>query len=508
MTGAESYWVASTDDSNYTALEGDLEVDVAVVGAGITGLTTALLLQGTGRSVVVLEANSTIGRGVTGSTTGKITAGQGAVYSRIEKAHGRGAAAVYAASQSAAVEQVRALAAEHEIDCDLERVTHYVFGEHVGDVARLEEEAEAARRAGLEVDLVRDPNVPFPAVVALGLPDQAQFHARKYLLGLARAVVRAGGRIHQGARVTRVEEGAPRVIRLPGGTVSATDVVLATHVPFGKTGSFFARLEAHAAYAVAVPVPDDMLDGAWINVSTPIRSLRTTPLGNGRRLLIVVGEGHVVGRESDPQARYDALADYVDLHITTEDVLYRWSTQDQYPVDGLPYIGPLERGLHVATGFAGWGLSNGTLSAMLITDAIAGRANEWASVFDPRRSSALRAPGSFVAQNLGVAKELVGGKLRDRRSSLTSLEDVAPGTGAIVELDAGKAAVYRSEAGVVTAVSPVCTHMGCDVRWNQAETTWDCPCHGSRFTVDGSVVEGPAVRPLAPVEVGAPVVAI
>lgn len=504
MTGGESYWIASTEDSNYVALQGDVDVDVAVVGGGITGLTAALLLQEAGASVVVLEAASSLGKGVTGATTGKITAGQGTVYSELEEKHGPKAAAAYAASQSAAVELVAALVDAHGIECDLERVTHFVFAERSDEMSRLQGEGEAARRAGLQVELLPDPPVPFPAVAALGLPDQLQFHARKYLLGLARAVVQAGGVIHQQARVEEIEGGEPRRIRLPGGTVTAREIVLATHVPFGLRGGFYARLEARAAYAVAAPVGEETLEGAWINVGTPTRSLRTTPLRDGGRLLVVVGEGHVVGREGDPETRYDALANYVELHLTDEDIAYRWSTQDQYPVDGLPYIGRVGRGtdgVYVATGFAGWGLSNGTLAGMLIADAIAGRENEWAWLYDPTRSSARRAPGSLVKQNLAVAKELVRGKLRSRAGSL---ESVAAGAGDVIELDGEKVAVYRSPEGRLTAVSAACTHMGCDVAWNSAESTWDCPCHGSRFAVSGAVLEGPAVTPLDPVELESP----
>ena len=504
MTGGESYWIASTEDSNYVPLAGDVEVDVAVVGAGITGLTTALLLQEAGLSVVVLEGKSSIGRGVTGATTGKITAGQSTVYTRLEDSHGAETAALYAASQSAAVDLVREITREHGIDCDLERVTHYVFAEREDEIAQLEKEAEAASRAGLLVQLVREPHTPFPAVAALALGGQLQFHARKYLLGLARAVVAAGGVIHQDARVEEIEKGEKRRMRLPGGTVSADDIVLATHVPFGFEGAFYARLEAHAAYAVAVPIEEDVVEGGWINVGTPTRSIRTTPLEGGGRLLVVVGEGHVVGREDDPRERYAALAEYVGHHFTDEDVPYRWSTQDQYPVDGLPYIGRVggdDDGLYVATGFAGWGLSNGTLAGMLIADAIVGRENEWSRIYDPERHSVTRAPASLAKQNLGVAKELVGGKLQ-RRSE--SLDDLAPGSGAVLELDGEKAAVHRDEDGRITAVSAICTHMGCDVAWNPAESTWDCPCHGSRFAVDGAVLEGPATRPLAPVEVRKP----
>jgi len=504
VTGGESFWVASTEDSNYPRVEQDVDASVAVVGAGITGLTTALLLQQAGVRVVVLEAKPTIGRGVTGATTGKVTAGQGTAYSRLEERRGAEATATYAASQSAAVDRVVALAGEHDIDCDLERVTHYVFAESDRERPQLEREAEAAVRAGLPLELVDAPDVPFPAVAALGLPDQVQFHARKYLLGLAQAVVRAGGLIYQEARVAEIDDGSPRRIRLGGGTITAEHVVLATHVPFALRGSFFARVEARAAYAVAVPVPEGTLGDAWINVGSPTRSLRTTPLDEGRRLLILVGEGHVVGRDDDPRARYDTLESYLDLYVTDTDVEYRWSTQDQYPADGLPYIGRVggrEDGFFVATGFAGWGLSNGTLAGMLISDAILGRENDWAQLYDPRRSSALRAPVAFAGQNLAVARQLIGGKLRERPDSLAAIE---PGEAGVVEVDGTKAAVHRAGDGRVTAVSAACTHMGCDVVWNPAEETWDCPCHGSRFAVDGAVLEGPAVKPLAPVELGSP----
>jgi glycine/D-amino acid oxidase-like deaminating enzyme/nitrite reductase/ring-hydroxylating ferredoxin subunit len=402
------------------------------------------------------------------------------------------------------VERVATLVSAHAIDCDLERITHFVFAEYADERAKLESEAEAATRAGLPVELVHEPETPFPAIAALALAGQLQFHPRKYLLGLARAVVHAGGVIYQDARVEAVERGVPRRISLPGGTVSAHDVVLATHVPFGLKGSFFARLEAHAAYAVGMPVAEGVVEGAWINVGMPTRSIRTTPLAGDGRLLVVVGEGHVVGRDEDPRAHYDALADYVDLHITDEDVAYRWSTQDQYAVDGLPYIGRVggkDDGVYVGTGFAGWGLSNGTLAAMLITDAIVGRENEWSRIYSAERHSVLKTPAALVKQNFEVAKELIGGKLLSRGESVA---DVQAGSGEVLDLGGERAAVHRAEDGRLTAVSAICTHMGCDVTWNSAESTWDCPCHGSRFTIAGDVLEGPATRPLEPLDISSP----
>lgn len=501
VTGG-SFWIDSTPEPAYPALEGDEEARVAVVGGGITGLTTALLLQREGVSVALLEAD-TIGEGATGRTTGKVTAKQGLAYSKIESEHGEKTAGLYAASQAAAVELVFRLAEELGIECDLERIDDYVFAEREDELEQLEKEERASRNAGLAVELVRDPDTPFPALAALRLGGQAQLHARKYVLGLARALEEAGGRIFQGTRVQDFESSrnGTRCVRAGDGSVAAEHVVLATHAPITFQGLFFARTTPHAAYAVAAPVDASPFEGSWINVGSPTRSLRTNALDDGRRLLVVVGEGHKVGQEDDTPARYDALREYARRHFPAVEIGYRWSTQDHYPVDVLPFIGRVggEDGVYVATGFSGWGLSNGTLAGMLIRDAIAGRANEWAQVYDPERSSLASAPIGFVRENANVAKALIGGKLRRRPDSLDAVE---PGSGAVVRVEGGKAAVYRDAEGRVTAVSARCTHMGCDVGWNAAETTWDCPCHGSRFAVTGEVLEGPATRPLEPVDVG------
>jgi glycine/D-amino acid oxidase-like deaminating enzyme/nitrite reductase/ring-hydroxylating ferredoxin subunit len=498
----QSYWIASTPKTAYPPLAGDLSTRVVILGAGITGLTTALLLQKQGVETTVVEAEH-IGCGVTGHTTGKLTAGQGLAYSSIEKRHGEETARAYAASQTRALDLVFRLVTELGIDCDLERVANHVFAERDSEVEQLEREAEAAERAGLPVEVV-EVDVPFPAVRALRLGGQGQFHARKYLLGLAKAYEAAGGRIFEHTRATGVEPGqtaANRIVATDGGSVTAEHAVLATNAPITGKGAFFARVHPYAAYGVAGPVPEGTLEGMWINVGSPTHSLRTHPFEDGRRLLVVVGEGHRVGQEQDTQARYDALAAYLDGSFPGTETAYRWSTHDQYPVDGLPYVGHVggdEDGVYVATGFAGWGLTNGTLAGILLADAVLERENEWAAIFDPERSSLVRAPVSMARENASVAKELVGGKLRRHPESLDA---VPPGAAAVLSLDGEKAAVFRSDDGEVFAVSAICTHMGCDVAWNDAERTWDCPCHGSRFSVTGEVLHGPATKPLERVDV-------
>jgi Rieske Fe-S protein len=285
------------------------------------------------------------------------------------------------------------------------------------------------------------------------------------------------------------------------GEVRADHVVLATNAPITSKGLFFARAHPWRAYAVAAHVPRGTLaGGTWINAGSPIRSLRTAPLDASEQLLIVVGEAHRVGQEDDTESHYDALAEFLEDNFPGTEVRYRWSTQDEFSIDGLPFIGRVgepDSHVHVATGFGGWGLTNGSVGALVIRDAILDRPNPWARVFDPNRSALAHGVGSLVTENVNVAKQLVVGRLRGRPDDL---EGIVRGSGAVVSIEGQRAAVFRAEDGALHAVSGSCTHMGCVVEWNAAERTWDCPCHGSRFATDGTVLHGPATTPLEPVD--------
>jgi glycine/D-amino acid oxidase-like deaminating enzyme/nitrite reductase/ring-hydroxylating ferredoxin subunit len=472
-----------------------------VVGAGIAGLTAALLLKRAGIDVTVLEADL-VGGGVTGHTTGKLTAGQGLAYSRIEEEHGTASARTYADSQVAAVELVFDLADELEIECDLTRVSDYVYAEVDEEVKALERESEASRRAGLSRPVEERAFRPVASAIAvLRLDEQAQFHARKYVLGLAQAVHEGNCAVYENTRVLEVERGETSRVVTSNGEVLAEHVVLATNAPITSKGLFFARAHPWRAYAVAAPVPRGTLaGGTWINAGSPTRSLRTAALDATDELLIAVGESHRVGQEDDTPARYEALEAFLHGMVPGADVRYRWSTQDQFSIDGLPFIGQVgdaDSRMYVATGFGGWGLTNGTAAGLVVRDAVLERSNPWQRLFDPNRSSLAHGAGSLVRENVNVARQLGGGKLRARPESV---DDVPPGSGAVVTVDGQRAAVFRAEDGAMHAVSSSCTHMGCVVEWNAAERTWDCPCHGSRFATDGSVLDGPATTPLEPVE--------
>jgi glycine/D-amino acid oxidase-like deaminating enzyme/nitrite reductase/ring-hydroxylating ferredoxin subunit len=492
-----SYWLDTTEGPSLPSLTGTEEVDVAVVGGGIVGLTTALLITGAGRSALVLEG-ARLASGVSGFTTAKVTAGHSLAYSRIESDHGAHAAHRYAEAQQAGLTLVRSLVESHGIDCDLEALPNYVVAQEEAELKVLEEEAAAARRAGLDARVVTNSDAPFPSVGAVELPGQNQFHPRRYLLGLADAVLEAGGKIMERSGVLEITGDGPYAVRTEQGEARAPAVVVATNYPIVEPGFFATRIHPSRSYVVAAKFSGTAPSGMYINVGSPTRSIRTAPLDDGGRLAIVSGEGHRVGQESDTEERYAVLERFMREHLDVGETLYRWSTQDAYSVDGLPFVGrtAAEEDLFVATGFAAWGMTNGTAAALAIANELEGKSLEWPNLFAVGRRTVRASAGDFLRENVNIAVQEVAGLLR---GSNASLADLSSGEAAVVDVDGSAVAAFRDASGTLHAVSAICTHMGCKVSWNPGEGSWDCPCHGSRFAPDGAVLHGPALRGLEPV---------
>jgi glycine/D-amino acid oxidase-like deaminating enzyme/nitrite reductase/ring-hydroxylating ferredoxin subunit len=495
--GGPSFWLETTPETEYPALTDGLSVDVAVVGAGITGITAAVLLKRAGKTVALLDSRRIV-HGASGYTTAKVTSGHGASYSKIRKGFGEDGARTYAQANDAALERVAQFVDEEGIDCDFERKTNYVYAESEEEVAQLRQEAEVERKAGLAVNLVDETPLPFSVSAALRLDNQAQFHPRKYLLALAATIPGDGSHVLENSRVEGVKHGEPCEVTTERGTLHAGDVVLATHLPILDSGLLFTKAYPHRSYAVAAPIgqaPDP--DGMYINSGTPTRSIRT--LRDGDRLFIQVGgNGHKVAEEEDTPSRYDQLEGFLRKHWPdTGQIRYRWSTQDYMAHDSVPYVGRLRRGsehLYAATGYSKWGMTNGTAAAMIVTDRILGRRNPWAELFDSKRLVRRSGLGSFVKENLGAGIHFFADRLS--RVDRAALDDLVPGTGAIVRIRGRKTAAYRDEQGALHTLSPVCQHLYCLVDWNPAERTWDCPCHGSRYAGDGRAIQGPTTKDL------------
>jgi len=495
---AESYWMDSTEATSYPPLAGDLQVDVAVVGGGIVGVSTAWELIKTSRSVAILEADRIVA-GTTGYTTAKLTSLHTLVYHRLAASLGEQAARLYATSQQDAIGHVRAVATELGIDCDLEQRPAYTYVTQESGVDEIRAEAKAAQDAGLPAEFVTETSLPVPIAGAVRVDGQAQFHPRKYLLGVAADFVRRGGQVFERTRVMGLDEGKPcRLTTEAGHVVSARDVVVATHFPVFDRALLFTRLIPHRELVVAGVIAErNDPQGLFITREENTRSVRTAPLGDSRRLLIVTGE-HFTPGSPDVTGRLHRLMAWTRRMFDVESIGYHWAAQDNQSTDGVPFVGPLHLGADhtwVAAGFGGWGMSNGVMASRLLTALIAGtQPPPWAEFYTPKRVHPLVEAPAFVKAGAQVAKHFVTDRFRT--SHVDSLADIAYGQGAVVRVGGRRCAVYRDGDGKLHAVSATCTHLGCTVGFNDAEKTWDCPCHGSRFGVDGAVLHGPATHPL------------
>jgi glycine/D-amino acid oxidase-like deaminating enzyme/nitrite reductase/ring-hydroxylating ferredoxin subunit len=476
-------------------LDADVDTDVAVIGGGIVGITTALLLREAGARVVLLDANR-LAHGVTGHTTAKVSSQHGMVYARLRSSLGADGARAYGAANQAGLEWIAGRVQRDGIDCDFRRRPSYAYLSPGGDRSQIEDEVEAAVEAGLPASLAETTPLPYPVEAAVRFEQQAEFHVRKYLLALAAGLPGGGCKIYEDTHAVEVGDTGRSVVKTPGGRVTADHVVVATHYPFLDRSLAFARVHPERSYALLCRIAGEPPAGMFISGDAPTRSIRAVPL-DGEELLLVGGEGHRTGRGGDTEQRYRALEDFAREHWDVESVEYRWSAQDNATIDAVPYVGrltPRSRRVFMATGFAKWGITGGTAAAMLLTDLILERENPWAALYDPCRPPRPGAVVKLLEKNAQVGLHFIGDRIT--KPGTRRIEELRPGEGDIVRLAGEKVAGYRHEDGRLVAVSTRCTHLGCQVNWNPAERSWDCPCHGSRFTPDGDVLQGPAVHRL------------
>ena len=493
----KSVWAASAPLAKYPPLQENLHTDACIVGAGISGLTTAYALAKAGREVVVLDDGPVAG-GMTQATTAHITNMHDDRYFEVEKLHGREGARLAADSHTAAIERIETIVRQERIDCDFTRLDGYLFLAEGDKRETLERELDAARRAGLRaVDLVeRAPFTSFDSGPALRFPNIAQFHPLKYLAQLAQAITRLGGRIYTDTHVGALEGGVPAVIQTREHVVSAEAVVVATNVPINDRVTIHTKQAPYMTYVIAARVPDHAVPHvlAW-DTGDPYHYIRR--YGD---LLIVGGEDHKTGQAHDTTQRYERLERWARQRFPIMGpVEFRWNGQVMETQDYLAFIGrnPMDHdNVYIVTGDSGMGITHGTIAGMLISDLILGRSNPWAKLYDPGRVR-IGAAADFVRENSNVALQytewLTGG-------DVSSADQIKPGSGAIVRKGLEKIAVYRDAQGALHERVAACPHLGCIVQWNAAATSWDCPCHGSRFDAYGKVINGPANHDLAPAE--------
>jgi len=480
---------------------------VCVIGGGIAGLTTAYLLRRAGHEVQLLEAADSVGSGETGRTTAHLSAVLDDGFHRLEHLFGTEGARLAFNSHAAAIDCIEAIVEVESLDCGFERLDGYLVQSDAAQQRAFETEAATLLRLGFPGMHRQQSLRTGPILIdgpALRFPRQAAFDIHRYMHGLARAYVGRGGHLAFGARAIGLKGGAEAYVQLDNGAiVHAQHLVVATNTPFNDRVALHTKQAAYRTYVVGFEIEKDTFPAMLLwDLAEPyhyVRRVRDTDCD----VVLVGGEDHKTGQADDADLRYQRLEHWARVKFAALGAArYRWSGQLMQPVDALGFIGrnPLDSdNVYVITGDSGDGMTHGTLGGMVISDLIGGRISPWAKLYDPARKS-LKAAGTYLGENANF----VGHMVRDwvRGSEVRDREDIAPGEGAILREGLTTLAVYRDPEGEFHELSAVCTHLGCLVQWNGGEKSWDCPCHGSRFAVDGAVLHGPACAPLHPVAPG------
>lgn len=469
--------------------------DALIVGGGITGLTAALLIQQAGNKTVIAEAH-TVGFGTTGGTSAHINTFADTTYKEAENAFGEDGAQLFAEAINEGFGLIKSNIENLKIDCDYESKTGYLYAETDDEVKQLDDIHDGALKAGVHVNYTGDVPTPVPFKKALVFEGQAQFHPLKYLQALQKVYLNAGGIIAESTRITKVKsEAGVHTAEAEGRSIKAKAVIYATHMP-PNINLFNFECAPYRSYVMAVKLKNGKYPDALIyDLQEPYHYIRSHTI-NGEQLLIAGGLDHKTGHE-DPEKAFAGLEKYIRKYYPVSSVKYRWSSQYYVPVDGLPYIGqmPLAAdGIYCATGYNGNGMMLGSIAGKIVSDLIGKRPNKYQGLFSPSRIKPIDGFSEFVKENGDVVYHFVADRIGIHEAD--SLKRLQPGTGKVVEVKGEKIAAYRDDRGIIYALSPVCTHAKCIVNWNSGEKSWDCPCHGARYAIDGKILTGPATRPL------------
>ncbi|RAK20540.1 glycine/D-amino acid oxidase-like deaminating enzyme [Anoxybacillus vitaminiphilus] len=495
----EPYWRDSVKLPTFPKLEKDIAVDVAIVGGGISGITAAYLLAQHGVKVALVEADRIL-NGTTGHTTAKVTAQHGLIYDELSNHLGEEKARMYYEAADDALQFIRNTIGKHNIECDWTEEDAYVYTNSHSYISKIINEFKAYEKLGIKGEFTESIALPIQIKAAVVMKNQAQFHPVKYLKKLVERMTKNGSEIYEQTTAISIERGTqPKVVTRDGYKITCEHVVACSHFPFYDAGFYFSRMYAERSYIIAVKTAKDYPGGMYISAEDPVRSLRYTNV-NGEKLVLIAGENHKTGQGVPMMQHYEALQSFGDEVLGIKEIPYRWSAQDFTTLDKVPYIGQMNErtpNIFVATGYRKWGMTNGTAAALLLTDLVLEKENRYRELYTPSRFYADPSVKKFISLNTDVAKHLIEGKLE---FALREPENLAADEGAVVSVNGKRAGAYKDKEGTLHIIDTTCTHMGCELEWNSGDRTWDCPCHGSRFSIHGDVAEGPAKKPLKKLE--------
>ncbi len=493
----EPIWNEDTKLPKFGPLNGNKSVDVAIVGGGITGITTAYLLTKAGMTVALIDAGQLV-NGTTSHTTAKVTAQHDMIYDELISHIGKEKAKLYYEANMEGLEFIEAIIREKGIDCGFTREDAYLYATTDSSHQKLKKEFAAYQKLGIDGDLVSE--IPFNIDVksALVMRNQAQFHPLKYLIPLIQDIQASGGSIYENTTAIDIQTNTsqPVVVTKQGWKITCNAVVTSSHFPFfDGRGFYFTRMHAEKSYVLAVKAEKEYPGGMYLCVDQPTRSLRYTTI-NGETYILVGGESHKTGQGINTIKHYEALQEWAQSTLGIKQIPYRWSTQDLITIDNIPYIGRISSkhdNIYVATGYRKWGMTTSAVAAKLLTNLVMKQDNRFKDVFTPSRFLADPSVKDFIVQNTDVAGHFITGKLGMKYKKIDELSN---DEGAVVKVKGERTGAYKDKNGYLHLVDTTCTHLGCECEWNSGDRTWDCPCHGSRFSYEGDVVEGPAEMPL------------
>lgn len=495
-----SLWISSCNAKKRDTLNNDIEAQVCIIGAGLTGLTCGYYLSKEGKNVVVLEKNS-IGSHTSGNTTGKITSQHGLFYDYLIKSINKDYAQKYLQANEEAIKNIEEIIREESIECDFEKQNSYVFTQDANKIDEIKKEAKALNSLGFNAEFVNKIDLPIEELGhvygAIKFENQAQFNSYKYMLELANCIEQNKGKIYENSKVIDViKDENEYIVKTQNAKVRAKYVVIASHYPIiNFPGFYFMKMYQEVSYLIAIETNEPLFEGMYINSDNPTISFRTA-IDNGKRILIIGGMNHKTGKEEIIKYNYNELEKIAKKLYPDCKVLYKWNTQDCISLDKIPYIGEFSNlmpNVFVGTGYKKWGMTSSNIAAKIISDKILGRENEYEDIFNSKRLKPFKNYAELTNMIKEVGKSLVIKRLKKTDKTLA---DLLKGQGKIIEYEDEKVGAYKDDNGDIYIVSPYCTHLGCELSWNDLEKTWDCPCHGSKFNYNGKNLYDPAIKDL------------
>ena len=492
----ESLWIETTKNkSNFKTLNGNEETEICVIGGGLFGLTTAYYLTKCGKKVIVLEKGE-IGSKVSGNTTGKITSQHDLFYAHLIDDYGEDYAKKYLEANEKAIQNIKQIIKEEQIDCDFSMQKSYVYTTKEDEVLEIQKEVEAVNKLGKNAKFVDKIDLPIKIKGAIEFEGQAQFHPRKYMLGLANSIEKQN-KIYQYTTVTDVEKNGEKYkVYTDKGSVEAKYIVMASHFPIiNMPGFYFVKMYQSTSYLIAIETESQLPQGMYINVKEPMYSFRTANY-NGKEILLIGGVGNKTGEPIEDNSHYKKLEKKAREMYPDCKILYRWNTRDCISLDKIPYIGEfsnLMKNVYVGTGFKKWGMTSTNVAANIVTDKIMGNKNKYEEIFTATRMKPIK--NRWEVEN--ILKQTVNSiALNKFKIEPYSIEQIKNDNAAIIEINGDNIGVYKDVHGEIYAVKPNCSHLGCLLSWNNLDKTWDCPCHGSRFDYMGRNIYEPAIKNL------------